>query len=490
MASKYETIRHELYRRLQDGVYAVGSRLPTDHQLAAEFGVNRHTVRRAISFLVDAGCVERRPRRGTTVRARPGAGKRGGSIRILYRYFGSGDTARCLQTAAACRMVEQFTRLNPHIEIVPVPSPPGLAPDAPSGPSPTLHAVVSRFTYVADMAQRDGLLALDDFDDWTDVALPLQDRLIYRTANSSGNRAVHALPVQLSSWMMLVNQSLLKGLGVALPGAPLDWEGFLDFSRAIGQRGESRGTRGVCQDIVGQNQFVTRYLPFFFTANGHRPVIDADSGEVSLASPGNEACLEFFRRLYEENLCHVDSSIQSFYEKRCAIRLSVVPMSVRQAMSRMPAAQLEPVPLPLAYKSATPATVLRGEFVGIMATPRHDRRERRAAWEFVKYLLSPDAQEIAFRTAQMLPARKDMVGVVSTSDEPERTFLEYGLRCGLPTFDVPGNAYVHRLIQSAIIRAMIGECSPRQALTEAQARIVEHLALARKGAPVDHSLVS
>ena len=34
-----------------------GERLPTEHQMAEEFGVNRHTVRRAIASLEEAGLV-------------------------------------------------------------------------------------------------------------------------------------------------------------------------------------------------------------------------------------------------------------------------------------------------------------------------------------------------------------------------------------------------------------------------------------------------
>ena len=47
--------------------YRPGERLPSEHELAARFAVNRHTVRHAIDGLVAAGLIERRRGLGTFV---------------------------------------------------------------------------------------------------------------------------------------------------------------------------------------------------------------------------------------------------------------------------------------------------------------------------------------------------------------------------------------------------------------------------------------
>ena len=52
------------------GRYAPGDRLPTEAQLAQRFGVNRHTVRRALAALADAGLVHARRGAGVYVTGR------------------------------------------------------------------------------------------------------------------------------------------------------------------------------------------------------------------------------------------------------------------------------------------------------------------------------------------------------------------------------------------------------------------------------------
>ena len=61
----WKTIATTLRGEIALGAYAPGSRLPTEAQLAARFGVNRHTVRHALADMMQAG--EIRARRGAGV---------------------------------------------------------------------------------------------------------------------------------------------------------------------------------------------------------------------------------------------------------------------------------------------------------------------------------------------------------------------------------------------------------------------------------------
>ncbi|MFI9842167.1 GntR family transcriptional regulator [Nonomuraea sp. NPDC051941] len=68
---KSEKVAAALRERIADEGWSVGSRLPTERELAATFGVGVNTVRRAVGILVDEGVVVRRQGSGTYVASRP-----------------------------------------------------------------------------------------------------------------------------------------------------------------------------------------------------------------------------------------------------------------------------------------------------------------------------------------------------------------------------------------------------------------------------------
>jgi GntR family phosphonate transport system transcriptional regulator len=66
----WTSIRDHLTDEIGRGHYAPGDRLPTEAQLAERFGVNRHTVRRALAALQEAGAVHSRRGAGVFVQHR------------------------------------------------------------------------------------------------------------------------------------------------------------------------------------------------------------------------------------------------------------------------------------------------------------------------------------------------------------------------------------------------------------------------------------
>lgn len=63
----WQKISDTLVEEIENGVLAPGGRLPGDGELATRFGVNRHTVRRALSHLQTRGLVRAERGRGTVV---------------------------------------------------------------------------------------------------------------------------------------------------------------------------------------------------------------------------------------------------------------------------------------------------------------------------------------------------------------------------------------------------------------------------------------
>lgn len=72
---------HYVFERLAEGIQggrnAPGGRMPSDRDIAAEYGVSYMTARRAVGMLAQRGLVERRPPHGTYVRQAASAGRDG-----------------------------------------------------------------------------------------------------------------------------------------------------------------------------------------------------------------------------------------------------------------------------------------------------------------------------------------------------------------------------------------------------------------------------
>lgn len=115
-----ETIWTSIAATLRDeiaqGGYAPGDRLPTEAALAARFGVNRHTLRRALAGLAEEGVVHSRRGAGVFVTARPADYRLGRRVRFHQNLAASGRTPSRrltrLETRAASPREAEVLRLT------------------------------------------------------------------------------------------------------------------------------------------------------------------------------------------------------------------------------------------------------------------------------------------------------------------------------------------------------------------------------------------
>jgi len=86
----WTSIRDQVSEDIARGHYAPGDRLPTEAQLSDRFGVNRHTVRRALAALAEVGTVHARRGAGVYVRHRPTAYPLGRRVRFHQNLTAAG----------------------------------------------------------------------------------------------------------------------------------------------------------------------------------------------------------------------------------------------------------------------------------------------------------------------------------------------------------------------------------------------------------------
>ena len=67
MGTLYTSIKEDLLVKIKNGTYAEGDLIPSEIDLAKEYGVSRPTIRQALRILTSEGYLDRRKRRGTIV---------------------------------------------------------------------------------------------------------------------------------------------------------------------------------------------------------------------------------------------------------------------------------------------------------------------------------------------------------------------------------------------------------------------------------------
>ena len=67
MLPAYIKIHDQIKKEIDEGIWEIGERLPSERDLAETFEVSRMTLRQAITLLVEEGVLERRVGSGTYV---------------------------------------------------------------------------------------------------------------------------------------------------------------------------------------------------------------------------------------------------------------------------------------------------------------------------------------------------------------------------------------------------------------------------------------
>ena len=89
----WRQIADTISSEISTSVYAPGQKLPTESELATRFGVNRHTVRRAVASLQDVGLLRVEQGRGTFVSDTPEA-PLCVQLQLMLRHGGNGASAQ------------------------------------------------------------------------------------------------------------------------------------------------------------------------------------------------------------------------------------------------------------------------------------------------------------------------------------------------------------------------------------------------------------
>lgn len=477
MVTKYKAIYLELLADIQNGTYQMGSLLPTEAELSKRFLVNRHTVRRSLSMLMEEGYIERTPGKGSVVIAYSQEIANNGVQKVKYIFPIHKAENKKLPSAIET-IAKWFMRLNPDVEII-------LAPyehtrfelaydmkDLFWGPIPT----IVRFSYVADYAFSGALLPLEEFADFHETASCLDSRLIYKTKNQNDELHIHSIPTMMAGWGMACNLTLFKQLGFTEDDIPRTWVELKSLFNEISSRGRGQGIKPAEMLLLDGMQTITRFLPYIYTANGGELIHNNNPAEIKLSSEGCRKFAALFRDFFVKDYFFLEEREQGFLNGNAVFKLSSTSNGILTLKNNMPESEIVFCPIPYCDDYGKNCTIIRGDFSGIMKNTIHSEKAKEASWRFLKFLISEEAQKILCEArSDAIPVRGDMYPVVEALGKDRVDIYNYTVCYGRSAIDLPKNTEIQNIMRRSFINAITGTEEISTALENGQALIDSYL---------------
>ena len=182
----WKTIAQQMTDEIASGHYAPGDKLPTEASLSARFGVNRHTVRRALASLNEAGLSYSRRGAGVFVAMAPTDYAIGRRVRFHQNLAAAGKlpgaTTLRLETRAADTREAEALNLVPGSKVV-VYERLSSADNAPIALSRSVFPA-ERFPGLLDKLERSGSVTAALRDEGLDDYLRASTRLTAKSATT------------------------------------------------------------------------------------------------------------------------------------------------------------------------------------------------------------------------------------------------------------------------------------------------------------------
>ncbi|MCX7905956.1 MAG: extracellular solute-binding protein [Bacteroidetes bacterium] len=330
-----------------------------------------------------------------------------GPIELLYWCAPNPD-----EVAIARELVAAWNRRHPEVRVRLQPLPAGQ-----SSEEVLLAAVAARTTpdvcsniwpgIVPDLARAGALLALDampGFDSLVRSRLPEGMLEAFRSADGR----VYQLPWKTNPILMQYNVRLLREAGFSRP--PRTYSEYLEAAARLRRDLDGDGTpdrwmgfRDI-RPIWWQRYF--DFYAFYLAASGGRSLFDAQ-GRLVLDTAAAAKVLGFFQVLFERGYYPRSTLVgNAFLNGRIATEFTGPWILAYLEKYAPPDLEYDYAPLPVPDGHRGPVyTYGDHKNIAIFSTSRHPE----AAWRFVQYLVSEEADRLLLLRAQQLPIRRGLL---------------------------------------------------------------------------------
>lgn len=478
----YLKVKDALLRRIAAGEWRVGARIPPERKLVETCGASLITLKRALRELEEEGYLLRKQGKGTFVvkgmESAPDVG-------IVSSYgsktgisFGVMNPSR--EDVLLFELLRnEFQLSHPDISLgVKTIFP---APQTSDDPYLSLLAggdvpTVGEFFLHADYASIDGLVPLEGLPGFNEIHAGIDSLPPHLTGNSMNIPHVHALPYMRTVRAPVANSLALEQAGLTLSEAPFDWQSLRHWSEKLGVSSKQRaeGHFGVFSEPPSGWHGVIGYFPYIWSERKAPPENSMEDFCSATLGSGRADWLELLSELHRiGNPCPLGGScVPLFAAGKIGLLLSGSQRHL--ALPEIIGGELlSPVALPF----PGPGRSVIGDFsLGVFAAGAKREDERLAAWEWIKFLMRPECQNLISRNRDCLPV---MAEAMTHWRKRQTRYLNFDalLSSACLQYDFPGVRRALSLLGRTLKRTLFGSGDPQKELS----MLRENLLVLREG---------
>ncbi len=334
-----------------------------------------------------------------------------GTVRLKYW-----PSANPQEIELAKRLVEKWNQLHPDIKVEVQPLPSGQSSEEvllaaiAGGTTPDVCSNIWPGA-IAEYIKAKGLIPLDEFSDFDSVvnARGIPPDLLESFRSKDGH--FYQFPWKTNPIMMLYNVKIFKESGIDAP--PRTYSEFFKACEKIRKDVNGDGEIDIWPGYTDTRpiwwQRFFDFYPFYIASSGGKTFFEGDELKIDVNSA--KKVFDFFKKCFDEKYFPKASfQVDPFLMGKVAIRFTG-PWTIAYLEMNKPAGfeySFAPIPVPddfIAQGGSAIYTYGDPKNIAIFSTTKH----KKEAWEFVKFLVSEEADLLLLEICNQLPIRGDLL---------------------------------------------------------------------------------
>jgi multiple sugar transport system substrate-binding protein len=406
---------------------------------------------------------------------------------IRYWFYESPE-----RSALGKKQVEEFHTLFPNITVDGRTAPPDVDNEQllafiRAGTNSHVHQTVNNEDtwYI----RHDLLQPLDELPGFQEV----WDRLEPQANYTWRDDHVYSLSWYTDPMAMYYNKQLVVDAGLDPEKPPVNYSEYLEWAAALTKdtNGDGQPDQWFISLPIGEEWWNYEFVhyPYYIAATGSNQMIDDEGTKATFNSPAALQSYELVNELYRKGYsAEGPFDVDPFLGGVVAATLEGAWM-LKTAQTSAPEGFeyiVGPVPKPDDAAHEGNPSFLFVRSLGLMREQDKTGEEaeaiNRGAWEFMKFLLSPEQMAADFTASGDFPAAADVLTeplyteTIDSLGPQARWLAEYGQEGFIYDMNTPYEAEAMAILQETWSSMALGNATPEDALKEAERRVNELLA--------------